>query len=155
MRAFFKGKERTPWSVWPSSLTVESVLRCVRAGQRHAGTPRVEDGWRQSWERRWCRWTRSLLCALFSGTLLCLLLKLKPGTDNRANPPSPPHPPPARTCSLPEVNKQSRKIKARRRKYFCSLAQLHNFIRIVRHHYKTRPFICVLQKNPKNNPRYK
>lgn len=29
----------------PSSLTVESVLRCVRAGQRHAGSPR---GWMEA-----------------------------------------------------------------------------------------------------------
>lgn len=93
---------------------------------------------------------RGSFCALFSGTLLCLLLKLKPGTDNRTNPPPPL---PARTCSLREVNKQSRKIKARRRKCFCSLTQLNMFNIIVRHHYKTRPFICILQK--KQNTKYK
>lgn len=33
---------RSLGSMWPPSLTIESVLRCVRAGHRHAGTLR---GW--------------------------------------------------------------------------------------------------------------
>lgn len=81
-------RKTTSWCMWPPSLTVESVLWCLRAGQRHAGTPRVLDG--ESSERcsdrprRTGRWNQGFLCNAFLS--LSVVLLAQTGHRRCANP---------------------------------------------------------------------